>query len=118
MTIVKLSARPLGTLRHTRKGWDFQGDAYVPDFISTGCVGRVAFVMDRRTLLDKGTYVSPGFRRAGLALRLWREAIAWKRPKRIVVSIQSASGARLVASLQREYPKLDWQVFDDREEAA
>jgi GNAT superfamily N-acetyltransferase len=126
VTIVRVSARPLGTLHHTRAlGWTFTGDPFVGCAVSLvghqdGSVGeaaRVQFVMNGRTLMDKGTYVAPAFRRSGLALQLWREAITWKRPTGVTAACLTAAGMRLVLALQREHPQLDWKVFDEREVA-
>jgi GNAT superfamily N-acetyltransferase len=125
MTIVRVAARPLGTLHHLGGRWRFDGDAFVGCAValvgeqggSVGEAARVQFVMLGRTLMDKGTYVAPAFRRRGLALQLWREAIAWKRPSGVTAACLTAAGMRLVLALQREHPQLDWTIFDEREVA-
>jgi GNAT superfamily N-acetyltransferase len=112
-----------GLKRDWRGRWSWGGEGPLLAFAVVALdgdreAGRFQFFVNDRRLIAKGTYVRPAYRRQRLASRLWQDAIAWKAPRSVTVACVTASGLRLVRRLQRELPKLRWNVFDDREDAA
>ena len=70
-------------------------------------VGFFRYFLDKGNYLGaSGTWVHPVFRRKGLALRLWDEALRKHLPYKVGVRTISKGGRRLVATLKKKYPAI------------
>lgn len=58
-----------------------------------------------------GVYVDPGFRKQGIAFKLWQRCLSRWRPSRIVVpAFYSEGGRRLMRRISRRYDCFDWDI--------
>lgn len=64
----------------------------------------------KKLLIACGTRVVTQYRKKGIAKGLWEIAIKQVKPTHIDVMTVSTEGERLVNSLARKYPQIDWMV--------
>lgn len=112
-----------GLKRDSRGRWNWCGGGPLIGYAVVALdgdreAGRFQFVMSRRGMVAKGTFVRAEYRRHLLGSRLWLQAIEWKAPRTVTVACVSAAGLRLIQRLQRDLPGIRWTVYDDREDAA
>lgn len=54
------------------------------------------------------TWVSKSHRRRGLAFEMWRYALELTKPKKVILTVASRNGVRLLDSLEKEFPEIEW----------
>lgn len=76
-------------------------------------VGVMKYGLSSGLLMANGTWVAPAMRRSGLAVHLWERVIEREHPTAVEVLVVSDRGKTLVHRLQRQWPGICWDVFDD-----
>jgi hypothetical protein len=69
---------------------------------------RTSSLLKKGELVACGTWVDPKFRKSGLAFMLWKRVLLKIRPSYVEVAVASLEGQKLVNSLKKEFPKIDW----------
>ena len=67
---------------------------------------------NHKLLRDMGTLVKPAYRRMGVGKSLWRTCLSFEKPTEIEVCMVSDLGKTLTRTLERDYPRYNWRVFD------
>ena len=62
------------------------------------------------TFYALGTYVLPNYRGLGLCKELWRRALLHVKPKTVKVNMTSRGAGKLIRSLKKKYPKIDFKA--------
>jgi hypothetical protein len=76
-------------------------------------VGLWKYSLRGTVLSSEGTWVSAAYRKRGIALSMWREAMGGGHIARVRVNVVSDKGLTLIHSLQRLYPDVEWVVCED-----
>jgi hypothetical protein len=76
-------------------------------------VGILNFLFDHKTriLRSKLTVLAAEHRKYGIATMLWSEVIKEYSPVLISVSTVSAGGEKLVLSLKKQHPNIEWDLW-------
>jgi len=94
---------------NTRKGFSPDG-AFHAVLAFDGCalVGAFRASLENGLLWAGGTWVDKAYRRAGVALCMWKLMLRELEPEAVQVVTITRGGKRLVAALKKKYPRLLW----------
>jgi hypothetical protein len=73
-------------------------------------VGVLKYNVRSGLLASIGTFVTPALRQSGLGTYLWRVALRYDRPDRVLVRVVSDRGKTLVNRLRRRFRRVEWAV--------
>lgn len=97
------------------------------DYHMGGCADRVVIATDkyghligawkynrepRKIIRSFGTWVSPSFRKIGLAKKMWEFGIVYENAKKVIVTVMTDRGYSLVDSMKKRFPKVRWDVVE------
>ncbi len=63
-------------------------------------------------LRSYATWVSKDHRRKGIGSDLWRKSLEETQVRGVDVCCISHSSIKMISSLEKEYPQLEWQVYE------
>ena len=67
--------------------------------------------MHKGVLFALGTYVLPQYRGLGIGKELWKLALKHGKPKAVKVNMTSRSAGKLIRSLMKKYPKIEFRAM-------
>lgn len=73
-------------------------------------IGVLKYNVRRGLLTSWGTYVTPSVRRSGLGTHLWRAALRFDQPDRVLVQVASDRGKTLIGRLKRRFKQVSWTI--------
>jgi predicted GNAT family acetyltransferase len=77
-------------------------------------IGAFTYILLDKTLFSRGTFITRGHRRKGLAEKLWCKAIKKDKPSTIKVETITKSGCILIESLRRQFPTIEWAISKNK----
>ena len=80
-------------------------------FDSKKLIGFIAYNKEQNQLESYGTWVSPNYRKLGIAKQLWELAIEKAKPKEIFVTVASEEGRILIESIEKKHTEIRFRCL-------